>query len=57
MIRYNMLAFIKRILDYDIIGGLFGGMYMGVHELIVVGNIWAIILEVVAEITSVIQMI
>ena len=33
MIRYNMLASIKRTLDYDTIGGLFGDMYLGVHEL------------------------
>ena len=35
LIRYNLLASIKRTLDYDAIGGLFGNMYMGVHELTV----------------------
>ena len=47
MIRYNILASIKRTLDYDTIGGLFGDMYLGVHELTVVEKIWAIIIEVV----------
>ena len=42
MIRYNILASIKRTLDYDTIGGLFGDMYLGVHELTVVEKIWAI---------------
>ena len=39
MIRYNILASIKRTLDYDTIGGLFGDMYLGVHELTVVEKI------------------
>ena len=38
IIRYNILASIKRTLDYDTIGGLFGDMYLGVHELTVVEN-------------------
>ena len=42
------------ILDYDTIGGLFGDMYMGVHELTVVEKIWAIILEVVAVVAEII---
>ncbi len=54
MIRYNILASIKRTLDYDTIGGLFGDMYMGVHELTVVEKIWAIILEVVAVVAEII---
>lgn len=33
-----MLAFIKRNLDYDIIGRLFRDMYLGVNELTVVEN-------------------
>lgn len=55
MIRYNLLASIKRALDYDTIGGIFEEMYLGVHELTVVEKIWAIIIEVVvvvAEITG-----
>ena len=52
MIRYNMLAPIKRTLDYDTIGGLFGDMYLGVHELTVVEKIWAIIIEVVAVVAE-----
>ena len=53
MIRYNMLASIKRTLDYDTIGGLFGDMYLGVHELTVVEKIWAIIIEVVAVVAEI----
>ena len=52
MIRYNMLASIKRTLDYETIGGLFGDMYLGVHELTVVEKIWAIIIEVVAVVAE-----
>ena len=52
MIRYNILASIKRTLDYDTIGGLFGDMYLGVHELTVVEKIWAIIIEVVAVVSE-----
>jgi hypothetical protein len=52
MIRYNILASIKRVLDYDTIGGLFGDMYLGVHELTVVEKIWAIIIEVVAVVSE-----
>ena len=53
MIRYNMLASIKRTLDYDTIGGLFGDMYLGVHDLTVVEKIWAIIIEVVAVVAEI----
>ena len=52
IIRYNILASIKRTLDYDTIGGLFGDMYLGVHELTVVEKIWAIIIEVVAVVSE-----
>ena len=52
MIRYNILALIKRTLDYNTIGGLFGDMYLGVHELTVVEKIWAIIIEVVAVVSE-----
>ena len=52
MIRYNLLSLIKRSLDYDTIGGLFGNMYAGVQELTVVEKIWAIILEVVAVVAE-----
>ena len=54
MIRYNILASIKRTLDYDTIGGLFGDMYLGVHELTVIEKIWAIIIEVVAVVSELI---
>lgn len=52
VIRYNLLASLKRTLDYDTIGGLFGKMYLGVHELTVVEKIWAIIIEVVAVVAE-----
>ena len=52
MIRYNMLASIKRFNDYETIGALFSDIYGGVHELTVVEQIWAIILEVVAVIAE-----
>lgn len=55
MIRYNILALIKRTLDYNTIGGLFGDMYLGVHELTVVEKIWAIIIEVVAVVSELID--
>ena len=55
LIRYNMLASIKRMLDYDTIGGLFEGMYMGVHELTVVEKIWEIIVEVIAVVAELIN--
>lgn len=53
MIRYNMLASIKRTLDYETIGGLFGDIYLGVHELTVIEKIWAIIVEVVAVVAEI----
>lgn len=55
MIRYNILAYLKRLHDYETIGGLFKDIYSGVHELTVVEKIWDIILEVVsivAELTG-----
>lgn len=48
MIRYNLLASIKRSMDYETIGGLFNDIYEGVHELTVIEKIWGIILEVIA---------
>ena len=55
MIRYNLLASLKRSLDYETIGGLFKDVYAGVYELTVVEKIWLIIVEVVgivAELTG-----
>lgn len=54
MVRYNLLAYIKRFLDYETIGGLFRDVYEGVHELTVVEKIWAIILEVIAVVAELI---
>lgn len=48
MIRYNLLASLKRSLDYETIGGLFKNTYAGVYELTVVEKIWLIIVEVVS---------
>ena len=53
MMRYNLLASIKRTVDYDTIGGLFGDMYIGVHKLTVVEKIWDIIMEVVAVVAEI----
>lgn len=53
MMRYNLLASIKRTVDYDTIGGLFGDIYIGVHELTVVEKIWDIIMEVVAVVAEI----
>lgn len=55
MIRYNLLSFVKRNLDYETIGGLFKDVYAGVHELTVVEKIWAIIIEVVAVVAALIS--
>ena len=52
MIRYNLLASIKRFNDYETIGALFSDIYAGVHELTVIEQIWSIILEVVAVIAE-----
>lgn len=52
IIRYNLLASIKRVMDYETIGGLFGDIYQGVHELTVVEKIWAIIIEVIAVVAE-----
>lgn len=48
MMRYNLLASLKRSMDYETIGGLFKDVYAGVYELTVVEKIWLIIIEVVA---------
>lgn len=55
LIRYNLLASMKRTLDYETIGGLFGDVYMGVHELTVVEKIWEIVVEVVAVVAELIE--
>ena len=52
MIRYNLLASIKRSHDYETIGGLFSNIYQGVQELTVVEKIWNIIVEVVGVIAE-----
>ena len=39
MIRYNLLALLKRSLDYETIGGLFKDVYTGAYELTVVEKI------------------
>lgn len=52
IIRYNLLASVKRTLDYETIGALFNDIYEGVHELTVIDKIWNIILEVVAVVAE-----
>ena len=44
VIRYNILALIKRSDDYETIGGLFADIYEGVNELTVVEKIWSILM-------------
>ena len=48
VIRYNILAIIKRSEDYETIGGLFADIYEGIHELTVVEKIWSIIMDAIA---------
>lgn len=55
IIRYNLMASLKRRNDYETIGGLFADMYSGVHELTVIEKIWDIILEVVAVISEILE--
>lgn len=52
MIRYNLLASVKRSLDYETIGGVFNDIFAGVHELTVMEKTWAIIIEVVAVVAE-----
>ena len=53
VIRYNILALIKRSDDYESIGGLFADIYEGVHELTVVEKIWSIIIDVIAIVAEI----
>ena len=53
VIRYNILALIKRLDDYESIGGLFADIYEGVHELTVVEKIWSIIIDVIAIVAEI----
>lgn len=49
------MAYIKRFHNYETIGGLFRGTYLGVKEITVIDYIWQAIIEViviVAEITA-----
>lgn len=52
MIRYNLLASLKRSLDYETIGGLFNDVFAGTYDLTVVEKIWAIIIEIVAVVAE-----
>ena len=53
VIRYNILALIKRSDDYETIGGLFADIYEGVHELTIVEKIWSIIIDVIAIVAEI----
>ena len=57
MIRYNLLALLKRSLDYETIGGLFKDVYTGAYELTVVEKIWLIIVEVVGIVAEVVGIV
>ncbi len=56
MIRYNLLVSIKRANDYETIGGLFGDIYNGVHELTVIEKNWDFILEVITTVAELTEM-
>lgn len=55
IIRYNIMASLKRSNDYETIGGLFADIYSGVHELTVIEKIWDIILDVVAVVSEILE--
>lgn len=52
MLQYNILCFVKRFDSYETIGGLFGEVTTGTAEMTIVGRIWLLIVEVVAEIAE-----
>ncbi|WP_442504728.1 hypothetical protein ACTML9_07165 [Porphyromonas levii] len=52
MIRYNLLSMVKRLHDYETIGGLYKDVYYGVHELTVVEKIWDIIIEIISIVAN-----
>lgn len=53
IVRYNLMASLKRSHDYETIGGLFGEIYMGMKELTVVECIWKTIVQVVATVAEI----
>lgn len=52
VVRYNLMAYIKRFHDYETIGALFKEIHLGVKELTVVECIWETIIEVIAVIAE-----
>lgn len=46
--QYAIMSFVKRVYDYDTIGGVFRNTYLGVEDIVVADKIWAAIMEVVA---------
>lgn len=55
IIRYNLMAMIKRQFDYETLGALFSEVYMGVHELTVIEKIWAIVTKVVVIVAELLE--
>lgn len=52
IVRYNLMAYIKRFHDYETIGALFKEIHLGVKELTVVEYLWETIVEVVAVVAD-----
>ena len=52
ILRYNLLAYVKRAQDYETMGQLFGDICCGVREATVVDKIWEIVLEVIAVVVE-----
>ncbi len=50
--QYAIMSFVRRVCDYETIGGLFRQTYLGVEDIIVADKIWGAILEVVAIIAE-----
>ena len=55
VIQYNILGLVKRFNSYETIGGLFAEITSGTAEMSIVERLWALIVEVVAEIAAVIS--
>ena len=53
VIRFNILALIKRSDDYKTIGGMFADLDEGIHELTVGEKIWSIIIDVIAIVAEI----
>lgn len=52
IVRYNLMAYIKRFHDYETIGALFKEIHPGVKGLTLVETIWETIVEVIAVVAE-----